>query len=266
MPELVIRGPGVAPPRGMKSYASVQGHPLHPMLIPYPFAFLTGAFGFNLAAAASGRRDLATVSQHLIPAGVAAGLVAAVPGILDYLHSVPPESSGKERATKHALLNVTAIGLFTASWLIGRRRSSTRGLPLLMQGVASAAMSMAGYMGGTLVYRNQIGVDHRYARAGKWQEETVHGGSVALSAAGADLEVDQMKLVHASDSRIVVARTESGLAAFSDRCTHRGGPLSDGALICGTVQCPWHGSQFDVRTGKVVCGPAEEPVEVYPVE
>jgi nitrite reductase/ring-hydroxylating ferredoxin subunit/uncharacterized membrane protein len=250
----------------MKSYASLQGHPLHPMLIPYPFAFLTGAFGFNVAAAASGRRDLAEVSQHLIPAGVAAGLLAAVPGILDYVHSVPPASSGKDRATKHALLNVTAIGLFTASWLIGRRRARRSALPLVMQGVASAAMSMAGYMGGTLVYRNQIGVDHRYARAGRWQEETVQGGGVALSRAGEDLEPDQMKLVHAGGTRIAVARTETGLAAFADRCTHKGGPLSDGALICGKVQCPWHGSQFDVHTGKVVCGPATEDIEVYPLD
>jgi len=40
-----------------------------------------------------------------------------------------------------------------------------------------------------------------------------------------------------------------------DRCTHRGGPLSDGVLMCGTVQCPWHGSQFDVKTVEVKCGP-----------
>ena len=67
-----------------------------------------------------------------------------------------------------------------------------------------------------------------------------------------------MKLVHAGDKRIAVARTEKGYAAFQDRCTHRGGPLSDGVLICGTVQCPWHGSQFDVHTGEVKCGPADE--------
>jgi nitrite reductase/ring-hydroxylating ferredoxin subunit/uncharacterized membrane protein len=249
----------------MKSYASVKGHPLHPMLIVYPFAFLTGAFGFNVVAAATRRRDLADVSQRLVSTGIAAGLLAAVPGLLDYQQSVPPDSSAKERATKHALLNTTALGLFTASWLLGRRRRR-QALPLVLQGVASAAMSVAGYMGGTLVYRNQIGVDHRYANAGKWQEdERTNSGSAALALAGAGLGVDQMKLVRVEDERIAVARTEDGLAAFSDRCTHRGGPLSDGTLICGTVQCPWHGSQFDVKTGKVKCGPAKEDIRVYPV-
>lgn len=249
----------------MKSYASIKGHPLHPMLIVYPFAFLTGAFGFNVAATATRRRDLADVSQRLIPAGIAAGLLAALPGLLDYQRSVPPDSSAKVRATKHALLNTTALGLFTVSWLLGRSGRRRR-LPLLLQGAASAAMSAAGYMGGTLVYRNQIGVDHRYANAGKWQEdEPGSSESAALAFSGTGLGVDQMKLVRVEDERIVVARTGEGLAAFSDRCTHRGGPLSDGVLICGTVQCPWHGSQFDVNTGKVKCGPATEDIRVYPV-
>jgi nitrite reductase/ring-hydroxylating ferredoxin subunit/uncharacterized membrane protein len=250
----------------------VQGHPIHPMLIVYPFAFLTGAFAFSVASALAGsrerKRELSTVANHLVPAGVVAGLAAAVPGAIDYLERVPPHSSGKERATKHALLNVSALGLFATSWLIGRRRNARPQVtPMLLQGIGSAAMSVAGYLGGTLVYRNQIGVDHRYANAGKWQEERRNepASGAALVVSTDALQVNQMKLVHASDRRIVVARTEKGLASFDDRCTHKGGPLSDGVLICGTVQCPWHGSQFDVTTGTVVCGPAQEDVATYPV-
>ena len=236
------------------------------MLIVYPFAFLTGAFGFNLAAATSRNRELETVAKYLVPTGVATGLAAATAGLVDYLHSVPPDSSAKERATRHALLNTTAIGLFTTSWLL--YRSGRRGaLPLALQGIGTAAMSVAGWLGGTLVYRNQIGVDHRYAGAGKWREEMHDGQDTrALVPAGDDLELNQMKLVHAGGERIAIARTETGLAAFQDRCTHKGGPLSDGAVICGTVQCPWHGSQFDVHTGEVKCGPAQEPIRTYPTE
>jgi nitrite reductase/ring-hydroxylating ferredoxin subunit/uncharacterized membrane protein len=234
------------------------------MLIVYPFAFLTGAFGFSLAAAARRNRDLQTVSDYLIPAGIASGLVAAVPGVIDYLTVVPPKSSGKERATKHALLNVSGLSLFATSWLLNRNGHKGSSVPLALQALGSALMSMAGYMGGTLVYRNQIGVDHRYANAGKWQEESrEHAEPRALTSAAAPLEVNQMKLVHVDDRRVVVARTETGHAAFDDRCTHRGGPLSDGALICGTVQCPWHGSQFDVHTGEVKCGPAEQAIRTY---
>lgn len=236
------------------------------MLIVYPFAFLTGAFGFSVAAAARRNRDLQTVSDYLIPAGIASGLAAAVPGVIDYLTVVPPQSSGKERATRHALLNVSGLALFAASWLLGPRKQN-RPAALALQGAGTALMSVAGYMGGTLVYRNQIAVDHRYANAGKWQEDTrTHADPRALTSAAAPLGLNQMKLVHVGDQRVVVARTETGQAAFDDRCTHKGGPLSDGTLICGTVQCPWHGSQFDVHTGEVRCGPAEKPIATYEVD
>jgi nitrite reductase/ring-hydroxylating ferredoxin subunit/uncharacterized membrane protein len=249
----------------MQSAASIKGHPIHPMLIVYPFAFLTGAFGFSAAAAASKNGELRRVADHLVPAGIAAGLLAALPGLIDYLNSVPPKSSGKARATKHALLNVGGLALFATSWALRRNRDRVA-LPLMFQGVGSTVMAVAGFLGGTLVYRNQIGVDHRYAGAGKWQETTRQLSEPrALTNAASGLELNQMKLVHVDDERIVVGRTEQGYAAFQDRCTHKGGPLSDGALICGTVQCPWHGSQFDVHTGAVKCGPAETPITTYKI-
>jgi nitrite reductase/ring-hydroxylating ferredoxin subunit len=87
-----------------------------------------------------------------------------------------------------------------------------------------------------------------------------------VSVAGRnELEIDQMKLLRVGGTRIVLARTESGYVAFDDRCTHKGGSLAGGVLICGTVQCLWHGSQFDASTGKVKCGPAEKDVRRYQV-
>ncbi|MGE0444929.1 MAG: DUF2231 domain-containing protein [Vicinamibacterales bacterium] len=242
----------------MRSAASLHGHPIHAMLIGFPFAYLMGSFAFALGGAMMRRRELTSVSRHLIPVGIATGLAAAVPGLIDYTQSVPPASSAKERATKHAVINSTALSLFAAAWFAGR--NGRRGLPLALQALGTAALSVGGWLGGTLVYRNQIGVDHRYAGAGKWKE--AHLEAPGGAAPVADLAVDQMKLLHAGDRRVVVARTDRGYAAFDDRCTHRGGPLSDGVLICGTVQCPWHGSQFDVHSGEVKCGPATTPIEV----
>ena len=248
----------------MKSTASVKSHPIHPMLIPFPFVFLSGGWGFRAAAAMSGNDDLKTVSRYLVPAGLVAGLVAAVPGLIDYLGSVPPQSSAKQRATKHALLNVTSLALFAAGWLAARKRDNA--LPLALHSIGTATLCAGGWMGGTLAYRNQIGVDHRYANAGKWQEEHVDAEKPgALEEVAHNLEVNQMKLVRAGGRRIAVGRTGKGYVAFEDRCTHKGGPLSDGVLMCGTVQCPWHGSQFDVHTGEVKAGPAEKNIETYDV-
>ena len=53
--------------------------------------------------------------------------------------------------------------------------------------------------------------------------------------------------------------------ATQAKCTHRGGPLNEGALDGSTVTCPWHGSQFNVCTGAVLRGPATEPVKTYQV-
>jgi len=75
-----------------------------------------------------------------------------------------------------------------------------------------------------------------------------------------------MKLLRVGDKRVVLARTETGYVAFDDRCTHRGGSLAGGVMVCGTVQCLWHGSQFDVSTGKVKAGPASKEIAVYRVE
>jgi len=250
----------------MKSRASFKGHPIHAMLVSYPFALLTSSWGFALAGALLKKRELRTVSGYLVQAGVAAGVTAAVPGIIDYAETVPPDSSARERATKHGLINSTALLLFTAGWFLGRRSRRTAA-PLILQGLGAAALSLGGWLGGTLVYRNQIGVDHRYANAGRWSEDNrEHADSRALGSAAAGLGVNQMKLVRSDDDRIVVARTEKRYAAFQDRCTHKGGPLSDGALMCGTVQCPWHGSQFDVQTGEVKCGPARENIRTYDIE
>ncbi len=229
------------------------------MLIPFPFAFLTGAFLFDAASRALGRPDYGLTGRHLTAAGIGAGLIAAVPGAIDYFTSVPPKSSGSERATKHALSNVSALAMFGASWFL-RRGYRPTGDSLAAQAAGFGLMAMGGWLGGTLVYRNQIGVDHRYADAGKWKEESAEPAGTDLVVRAADLEVNQMQLVHAEGERVVVARTEDGYRAFDDRCTHKGGPLSDGVLICGTVQCPWHGSQFDVTTGDVKCGPAEERI------
>jgi len=235
------------------------------MLIPFPFAFLTGGWGFGVAAAALDNDDLKTVSRYLVPAGLVAGLVAAVPGLIDYLITVPPQSSAKERATKHALINVGSLALFALGWLAGRNRRSA--IPLAIQGAGAATLCVGGWMGGTLTTRNQIGVDHRYANAGKWQEEHLEGKDPkTIEEAAHGLDVNQMKLVRIGGTRIAVGRTGKGYVAFQDRCTHKGGPLSDGVLMCGTVQCPWHGSQFDAHTGEVKAGPAERNIETYDVQ
>lgn len=252
----------------MRSKASVKGHPIHPALIPFPLAFLIGALIFDLLGVLLDRPTLWTTGGQLAVAGIIAALIAAVPGFVDYLYTVPPNSTGKARATRHMAVNLSAVVLFAlALWLRGGTSSEPGLIPLALEAAGSGLLTAGGWMGGVLVSRNQISVDHRYAGAGKWQESKVDGTTAPIAIGRTDeLQINQLKLVHVGDQRIVLGRTENGWVAFADRCTHRGGSLADGALICGTVQCPWHGSQFDTHDGAVKAGPAKESIAVYPVE
>jgi nitrite reductase/ring-hydroxylating ferredoxin subunit/uncharacterized membrane protein len=252
----------------MRSKASFRGHPLHPALIPFPFAFLTGAFVFDAAGRLADRPSWWTTGGHLALAGVVAALIAAVPGLVDYLYTVPPHSTGKRRATRHMIVNLLAVALVAIAWVMRRDMVGPSTSILALELVALALLVAGGWMGGVLVSRNQISVDHRYANAGKWKEQTVEAraGTPAAVATVDELKVDQMKLLRVADRRIVLARTEQGYVAFDDRCPHRGGSLAGGSMMCGTVQCPWHGSQFDVRSGVVKAGPADRGIATYRVE
>jgi nitrite reductase/ring-hydroxylating ferredoxin subunit/uncharacterized membrane protein len=239
------------------------------MLVPFPFAFLTGACLFD---AMGWLRDVPswwTTGGYLSAAGIATAVVAAFPGLIDYLYTVPPDSSAKTRATKHMLANLSAVAMFAIAWWIRGDSSARPGVAVLgLEAMGLAVLTAGAYMGGTLVTRNLIGVDHRYAHAGKWKDDSVTARSnEAITVAQRDeLKVDQMKLLRVGDRRIVLARTEHGYVAFDDRCTHKGGSLAGGVMICGTVQCLWHGSQFDVSTGNVKAGPATKPIKVYQVK
>jgi nitrite reductase/ring-hydroxylating ferredoxin subunit/uncharacterized membrane protein len=214
----------------------------------------------------TGNRELESTAHYLLFCGVIMSLVAAIPGFIDFLYTVPPDSSAKKRAATHGVLNLCMLALFTLA-LVFRKGPHSAGVVLAFEIAGFSVMLVAGWMGGTLVHRNQIGIDPRYAFAGKWKEDFAEekNGIVELGD-GSDLKRDQMKLVHVGGMRIVLARTDAGFVAFSDHCTHRGGSLAGGAMICGTVQCPWHGSQFDVNSGEIKAGPAEKKILIYPLQ
>jgi nitrite reductase/ring-hydroxylating ferredoxin subunit/uncharacterized membrane protein len=252
----------------MRSHASYKGHPLHTALIPFPFALLNAAFFFDAAGWLFGLQSWRTTSLHCAAAGVATALVAAVPGAIDYVYTVPPDSTGKQRATRHLTINLVAVSLVALSVVLREFTATPAFVVILLELVAVVLIGIGSFMGGVLVTRNQISIDHRYAQAGKWKEVEIHArpGTPVTVARVDELKVNQMLLIRAGDRRIVLGRTEDGYVAFDDRCTHRGGSLAGGAMICGTVQCPWHGSQFDAKSGAVKAGPAKEKIETYRVE
>jgi nitrite reductase/ring-hydroxylating ferredoxin subunit len=62
---------------------------------------------------------------------------------------------------------------------------------------------------------------------------------------------------------ILVVKYAGQIYCLQARCTHAGAPLADGELNENVLQCPWHGSRFDIKNGSVIRGPAERQLHLY---
>lgn len=247
----------------MKSRAHFKSHPLHPILVSFPIAFFVGTLVFDLITLVNERKDLMDTARWMNVAGCCMAVVAAIPGFIDFLKAVPPESSAKKRAATHGSINVTVLILFLIAYRL-RNDTVDYSWVIAIESIGVVLLMIAGWMGGTLVYRNQIGIDIRYANAGKWKELDVDDNNTISLADVKDLKENQMVLLRKGIKRYVLTKSSDTFSAFEDQCTHRGGSLAGGSMICGIVQCPWHGSQFDITNGTVKAGPAAQPIKTFP--
>src|SRR5919109_4506414 len=81
-----------------------------------------------------------------------------------------------------------------------------------------------------------------------------------------DIQPSQMKEVEVNGEKICIANVEGKYYAIGNVCTHLGGPLAEGKLEGYQVECPWHGSKFDIRSGKPTRPPAMRPEPTYEVK
>jgi uncharacterized membrane protein/nitrite reductase/ring-hydroxylating ferredoxin subunit len=250
----------------MRSRAQIKSHPIHPMLIAFPIGLWVTGFIFDVLGIWTGQNRLWSAGFYAIVAGCIGAVLAAVPGVIDLFSVVPPNSSARQRGLIHGGLNTLVLLMFA---YVAIHRGGPYEAPdrtsIFVSLVAVMLLGISGWLGGTLVYRNQIGVDRRFANANKFKERTIESFDRPACNQG-ELGEGQLMLLHVGGERLALGRCPDGVFAISDHCTHKGGPLSDGAVIGCAVQCPWHGSQFDVRTGRVIAGPATYQVKTYDVE
>lgn len=83
-----------------------------------------------------------------------------------------------------------------------------------------------------------------------------------------ELPVGARRRVDADGIAVIVVNCDGEYLAIEDLCSHDGAPLDDGPIDCaaGTIECPRHGSLFDLRSGRPKTLPAYMPVETFPVE
>jgi 3-phenylpropionate/trans-cinnamate dioxygenase ferredoxin component len=85
-------------------------------------------------------------------------------------------------------------------------------------------------------------------------------------AAVADVPAGCLRVFEIGGARVAVCNLDGEFRALDDRCTHDNGPLGEGELFDGEIECPRHGARFDARTGKALCLPAVGAVATYVLE
>jgi len=144
----------------MKSKARIGGHPIHPMLIPFPLALWATSFVVDVLFYFLRHPTLLVIAKFMIAAGCLGAIAAAIPGFIDWL--AIKNGQTKRVANWHARLNVAALVIFAISFflrlgsyseLVGRRLT----LPFLLSLAGVILILISGWLGGELVFRYGIG-------------------------------------------------------------------------------------------------------------
>lgn len=225
------------------------GHPLHPVLTDLPIGAFSGATLLQLADRGDGG-GLGDAADLLLATGCLAGVGAALSGVADWQDKYGPE---RELGTAHGLVNSAALLLFGGA--LGLRRLGARRLGLGLSVLGLGTIAAGSYVGGDLVFRLGSQVNRNAFSEGpkKWrpvadESEVAEGELLGREVAG---------------NKILLTRLEGELCAAGAVCSHAGGPLGENPLQDGQLSCPWHGSHFEMRTGKVVHGPATSDNPVF---
>ena len=230
------------------------GHALHPMVTDVPIgAWTTAAVLDSLEL--GGSKKYKAGADAAVNIGLAGAAGAAITGITDWTGTMQIE---RKAGLAHAILNISATALYLTSAILRKNKKSRKtALSLSMLGYCITTASA--YIGGNLVYNQQMGVNHAAAPAGFPEKfEAV--------CSEEDLPENTMKCVRAGKVNVLLARQNNELFAIANTCSHLGGPLADGELLESCeVRCPWHGSVFSLKDGSVVDGPATEPEPEFDV-
>jgi len=145
------------------STAKVAGHPLHPMVIPFPIAFFVSTFVTDLIYLSTGRAGFAQASLWLLGAGIATALLAAVLGFTDFLGE--PRIRALRQAWLHMLGNLLAVVLEAGNFLLraGGKVENVAPAGVTLSAVVVALLLFNGWLGWEMVYRGHVGVANRRA-------------------------------------------------------------------------------------------------------
>lgn len=235
-------------------HGSWLGHPVHPMITDVPLGAWTTAAVLDTLEIC-GSKKYKPGADASVAVGLAGAAGAAVTGITDWSGTTSIE---RKTGLLHGMLNVGATALYITSLFL-RKKKKTRvaGITLSMIGYGIATASA--YLGGTLVYNKQVGVNHTAIPEG-------YPKKFIPVLENDKLKENELRCVRAEQVDVLLVRKDGKIHAIANTCSHLGGPLSEGELTdeC-CIKCPWHQSVFSLEDGHVVEGPASQPQPFFAV-
>jgi nitrite reductase/ring-hydroxylating ferredoxin subunit/uncharacterized membrane protein len=225
------------------------GHPVHAALTDVPVGAMTVAIVLEVI----GQPVAADVT---VLVGVLSIIATAVTGLADY---TDVDGTARSRATVHATVMTTALVLFVISLVLRAGDPDDRAVPIALLVIGYLVLTVGAEIGGDLVYLIGTNVNrHAWRGAGKkW---------IALDLGDlTDIPEGGPTKVKAGINTLILVRTGETILALHEQCAHAGGPLSEGTLVDGCIQCPWHGSRFRLTDGHVARGPAMYDQPAYEV-
>ncbi len=246
--ELVKNAYGTAGPAGQTVKNALHGvwlgHPLHPAITDVPVGSWTAALVLDFMES-RGHKQYAAGADAAVAIGLVGAVGAALSGITDW-----SDTHGKPQrvGALHGLMNSVAAVLYTGSYLA--RKADKRGLGRGLGYLGYALVLGSAYLGGELSYSQRIGVDHAADADKEFPQE------YTAVCNESELQEGKPKKVTWQETDLFLLKRGNEIYAMGDKCAHLGGPLSEGKIEGDVVQCPWHGSQFCLKDGSVVNGPA----------
>jgi nitrite reductase/ring-hydroxylating ferredoxin subunit/uncharacterized membrane protein len=225
------------------------GHPVHSAITDLPIGALTVAIILEFL----GHHTPANVALIVAVASIGASIVT---GLADY---TDVDGTARMRATVHATVMLISQALFIISLLIRNGSPQDRTIPTLLVLIGFATISLGAAIGGDLVFLIGTHVNrHAWRGAGtKW---------IPLELGDLpDIPEGGPTKAKAGINTLVLVRNGDTIFALHETCAHAGGPLAEGTLVDGCIQCPWHGSRFRLADGHVARGPSMYDQPAYEV-
>jgi nitrite reductase/ring-hydroxylating ferredoxin subunit/uncharacterized membrane protein len=223
------------------------GHSMHAVLVDVVIGAATAALLLDVLRVFFGVDGLEVAATWVIGLAALSALGAIITGLTDYKDTAS-DSSERDITSLHGLTNIVATVFFAVSFF--QRLGDGHDAAFWVLLIGYLVVSVGGYIGGHVVFKYGYMVNHNAFSRPKRAKEFTAVAPVSDVADGVPT-----KVMFGSTALVVVRRGDVA-HAIVERCSHAGGPLSEGELKGDTITCPWHFSTFRLSDGGVVHGPA----------